>query len=271
MRESRSRKVRSFFGSFNLMLILCTLLILSSFLGTLVPRKEPVYSSPWFTGLWLLLVLNLGVCSLNRFRKKGREKSKRRRFALIVLHSGLVLVLSGALIDSPRGMKEEEKVGKGPVSSVTIRIRAREVAEGKEGPNLGSYRLPLGKKVDIEEIGYSLKAVRFLPDFVRDKSGRAFSRSLEFNNPAVRLEVYKKARLDNVLWLFSQFPGFHVRKDSGFVFLLTGFKEREYFLFQGVRIPGVFLVYLGFAFLVLGSFSLLYPGGAGISSWNNAG
>lgn len=118
--ESTARKIDRFFSSVKLTIVLLTLIILGSVIGTFIPQGlEPleyiqrygsqgyslfsligftdIYHSWWFIFLLFLLGLNLLLCSLNRIKMRKRARG------LIITHLSILLVLSGAIVSAVWG------------------------------------------------------------------------------------------------------------------------------------------------------------------------
>lgn len=120
--------------------------------------------------------------------------------------------------------------------------------------------LRLGEKENWEEENLEFTAVRFIPDFIID-GNQPRTRSLNPNNPAVFIEVFRGEDRIFSGWIFSKFPDFsqmHSGDESTFKFELKDIQAAQYSGIQMSRDPGVNLIWLGCALLMLGLFMAFY-------------
>jgi len=108
----------------------------------------------------------------------------------------------------------------------------------------------LGESFRIPKTSLVVKPVQFLFDFTLD-GGKAYSKSEEANNPAVKLEVYDGKRLKFSQWVFSKFPDYH-QKEEGMGFRLTGFTAIPYSGIKVVKDPGLVIFWIGCCLLMAG-------------------
>jgi len=134
--------------------------------------------------------------------------------------------------------------------------RIKEVTISIQGK---AIRVKIGKEVRVPKTNLAVKAVDFIPDFVMN-DGEVFSRSNEPNNPAVLLEVYQNATLKYKEWVFYKFPEFHHDAKKRIKFILKDFYPSYSTGLQIVKDPGVKIVWVGCALLMIGLIiSLLFP------------
>jgi len=120
--------------------------------------------------------------------------------------------------------------------------------------------LRLGEKENWEEENLEFTAVRFIPDFIID-GNQPRTRSLNPNNPAVFIEVFRGGERISSGWIFSKFPDFsqmHSGEESNFKFELKDIQAAQYSGIQMSRDPGVNFIWLGCAFMMLGLFMAFY-------------
>ncbi|MBI3354716.1 MAG: cytochrome c biogenesis protein ResB [Nitrospirae bacterium] len=118
------------------------------------------------------------------------------------------------------------------------------------------YSLGFDEKIALPETGYSLQIGRLFPDFDTTSDGEAYSRSPQFNNPAVELLLYKDDQLVSKSWAFYRdfkrepFSGTKTR-----VFLV-GFPAKKYVILDVQKDEGAFIALAGS--LIFLSSSLIY-------------
>ncbi len=108
-----------------------------------------------------------------------------------------------------------------------------------------------GKKREV-------KVLQFLPDFGMDSTGKAFSKSDQLKNPAIKLMVKKEEEEPFSLWSFQAFPDFQMIKKGEYFYTLKGYKGKMYTGLQVGRDPGVWIVWLGCIFLMIGVILVLF-------------
>ena len=89
------KKGFGFFGSIKVAVGLLILLIAACFVGSLKPQID-IYHSPFFIGILVLLSLSIITCSISK---------KPKRIATYITHLSILVILSGAAIDSIFGFK----------------------------------------------------------------------------------------------------------------------------------------------------------------------
>jgi cytochrome c biogenesis protein len=126
---------------------------------------------------------------------------------------------------------------------------------------LQKVSLRVGEKADLRAEGLNLLAVRFVPDFVLDEKNQPATRSLEPNNPAAYLEAAKSGQKVFSGWVFSKFPDFtrmHSTKETDFTFELKDVQAPQYSVIQMAKDPGVGLIWVGSALVMLGLLLAFY-------------
>lgn len=107
------------------------------------------------------------------------------------------------------------------------------------------HSLGFDERIALPETGYSLQIGRLFPDFDITSDGEAYSRSPQFNNPAVELILYKDDKLVSKSWAFYRdfkrepFSGTKTR-----VFLV-GFPAKKYVILDVQKDEGAFIVLTG--------------------------
>jgi len=121
--------------------------------------------------------------------------------------------------------------------------------------------LRVGQPAPVEGEDFTLTAARFLPDFVLDEKNQPSTRSLELNNPAALIRAERAGAEIFSGWVFAKFPDFaqmHQAEESEFKTELKDIKAPQYSVLQTAKDPGVSLIWVGCALLMLGLFLAFY-------------
>jgi cytochrome c biogenesis protein ResB len=191
-----------------------------------------LFSSWWFIGLLCLLSASVTVCSTRRFATVRRTTGFARGRALgsMITHISFLLILSGAVIRGVWGEKgylefrEGQTVAqfaddRGPqplpfaIHLAKFDIERYDQQESQQllvswpAKNLKAA-LPVQLDVEQKFGEFSLKVLRYIPDFVVDMQTREItSRSSQPRNPAILVAV-NGPTYQNHRWLFAKFPQF---------------------------------------------------------------
>ena len=92
MLSSILTKIHRFLASTELAVVLFITISLLAIPGTLLENRDVIFKNPLFTGLLVLLSLNLVLCTIRRF--KSLPKS------VLVLHLGVIITLAGCVVTS---------------------------------------------------------------------------------------------------------------------------------------------------------------------------
>ncbi len=118
-----------------------------------------------------------------------------------------------------------------------------------------------GEKTVWEEENVEFTVLQFVPDFFIDENRVVRNRSLEPNNPAAAIEVYKDEKKISEGWIFAKFPDFsqmHSDEEPDFKFELKDIQTSQYSGIQIAKDPGVNYIWVGCALLMLGLFMAFY-------------
>jgi cytochrome c biogenesis protein len=121
--------------------------------------------------------------------------------------------------------------------------------------------LRVGQPIAVEGEDITLTATRFLPDFVLDEKNQPSTRSLEPKNPAALIRGERGGTEVFSGWIFAKFPDFaqmHQAQESEFKPELKDVKAPQYSVLQTAKDPGVSLIWVGCAVLMLGLFLAFY-------------
>ncbi len=139
----------------------------------------------------------------------------------------------------------------GKAKSSTQGNRITIEASRDNGKWVKKIQVRVGDEFRISQTNTTIKAVRFLPDFVMNGK-RISSKSERFDNPAVELEVYEDKKLKATQWAFYKFPNYHHGNNTNLELKLIGFESVEFSGLQIVKDPSVPIVWIGCGLLMLG-------------------
>jgi cytochrome c biogenesis protein len=121
-------------------------------------------------------------------------------------------------------------------------------------------KIRLGEKVSWEEESLEFTALQFLPDFIID-GNQPGTRSLNPNNPAVFIQVYRGGDTISSGWIFAKFPDFsqmHSENEPEYKFELKDIQGAQYSGIQMSKDPGVRYIWMGCTLLMIGLFLAFY-------------
>src|SRR2546428_6173766 len=123
------------------------------------------------------------------------------------------------------------------------RSAGREKASDKV---VGEAILDWRKEAELKNLGLKLQVTVFVADFGFDaKARRVYSKTVEHENPAVRLAITEHDRQLATPWIFYHYPDLFEIQGSQYKFELTGYLTKK---FTGLPIPngqGVIIVWIG--------------------------
>jgi cytochrome c biogenesis protein len=120
--------------------------------------------------------------------------------------------------------------------------------------------LRLGEIGIWEEENLEFTVLRFVPDFIIE-GNQVRTRSLDPNNPAVFIDVFRGEDKISSGWIFAKFPDFsqmHSEEEADFKFELKDIQAAQYSGIQMSKDPGVNFIWLGCALLMIGLFMAFY-------------
>jgi len=118
----------------------------------------------------------------------------------------------------------------------------------------------LGEKEAWEEENLEFTALQFVPDFIIDEN-QVRTRSLDPNNPAAFIEVYRDKDKISSGWIFAKFPDFsqmHSEEETDYKFEFKDIQAAQYSGIQISKDPGVNFIWVGCGFLMIGLFLAFY-------------
>ncbi|MFC1496887.1 cytochrome c biogenesis protein ResB [Verrucomicrobiota bacterium] len=222
-------------GSMQFALFVVVLITISCIAGTLHPQGARLYSSPLFVGLLCVFSLTLMNCIIRRFITAIRLKRgmSARTIGSLLTHISIILILAGAVIRIVWGERGYIEFREGEsatffhndagridlpfrVTLVDFELETFSVQEivvhWKGQDRTLSFPVKLGaeqvlKSGDGSDDSYSIKILRYVPDFIIDIETKAVkSRSQEPLNPAIEVEITGGAHSGITRWLFAKYP-----------------------------------------------------------------
>lgn len=181
----------------------------------------------------------------------GTQRPKDYKSLLTVLENNREVVSKTIEVNDPlvyRGIYFYQSSYGATPGGGKINVRVTHKGSGKQQ----DLTLDVGGSAPISGTAYTVRADEFLSDFSMDNNGKPFSKSSEFNNPAVRLAVVKEGKEEYSKWVFAKFPDFHGKGDQPLELQLVNFQPRYYTGLQVTYDPGVLVVWLGCIFLIGG-------------------
>lgn len=206
-------KIFSLLSSLKILAVNLTIIIILLIYDTLINRGEPVIKSYLFSGLNIILFLNIFSCVFLRFLKKIKMS-----LSFILIHLGLLVVIAGFILSSVLSfeanvfLKQKEEVvlatdEKGDIFRLPFRIRLKDfnieyykqpkpVIVTKEGK---IYDCADGVEIEVNKKVYRIE--KFFNDFVIEREKKFSNRTPFYNNPAVLVSYKDKTKKEN-FWVF---------------------------------------------------------------------
>jgi len=130
------------------------------------------------------------------------------------------------------------------------RVVVREKATDKV---VGEAILDWKKEAILKDLGLKLQVTDFVADFGFDaKDRRVYSKTVEHENPAIKLAITESNQTLSTPWIFYHYPDLFDIQGSKYKFELTGYLTKKFTGLQIAKDPGVILVWVGSTLLVVG-------------------
>ena len=130
------------------------------------------------------------------------------------------------------------------------RVVVREKATDKV---VGEAILDWKKEAVLKDLGLKLQLTEFVADFGFDaKDKRVYSKTVEHENPAIKLAITEREQTLTSPWVFYNYPDLFEIQGSKYKFELTGYLAKKFTGLQITKDPGVLLVWIGSTLLVVG-------------------
>ena len=171
---------------------------------------------------------------------------------LTVIENGKAVLTKTVEVNDPliyRGIyfyQSSYGIAPGSQGVATLRITPKGSSQGKE------YQLKANERIPLEGTRDEAMVEAIVPDFAMDEQGKIFSRSDEPRNPAASVTIYPQGQEAYQVWAFANFPDFHKKPDLPYLVELVHFSPLYYTGLQVTRDPGVWVVWVGCALIILG-------------------
>jgi cytochrome c biogenesis protein len=132
--------------------------------------------------------------------------------------------------------------------------KARVVVRDKTTDKVvGEAILDWKKEAVLKDLGLKLLLTDFVADFGFDaKDRRVYSKTVEHENPAIKLAITEREQTLTSPWIFYNYPDLFDIQGSKYKFELTGYLAKKFTGLQIAKDPGVLLVWIGSTLLVVG-------------------
>ncbi len=129
------------------------------------------------------------------------------------------------------------------------------ITDKNNGAIISDITLDFRKEKEITGTDLRINASNFIGHFAFDPGTKqVFARSEEHENPAVRIDIYEGGKLISSPWIFYKFPNMFPIEGSKYNFILSGYTSPQYSGLQMAKDPGVNIVWVGSALLMIGLF-----------------
>jgi len=105
----------------------------------------------------------------------------------------------------------------------------------------------------VDKLGVTLAVTDFVADFgFNSAEKKVYSKSVEHENPAIRLAVNEGATYQGTPWIFYHYPNLFDLKGSKYRYELVGYQPKKFTGLQITKDPGVNIVWMGSTMIVVG-------------------
>ncbi len=118
---------------------------------------------------------------------------------------------------------------------------------------VGTVDLEWQKERTLEDLGLKLAMTDFVADFgFSTAEKQVYSKSVEHENPAIKLAIWEGASIEAKPWIFYHYPDLFEIKGSQYRFELVGYQPKQFTGLQITKDPGVNIVWTGSTMIVVG-------------------
>lgn len=118
---------------------------------------------------------------------------------------------------------------------------------------LDTVDLAWQKEASLPKLGLRMTLTDFVADFsFNSVEKKVYSKSVEHENPAVRLAISEGGNLQAAPWIFYHYPDLFDVQGSKYRFELVGYQPKKFTGLQINKDPGVTIVWIGSTMIVVG-------------------
>ncbi|WP_447974258.1 cytochrome c biogenesis protein ResB [Nitrospira sp. Kam-Ns4a] len=118
---------------------------------------------------------------------------------------------------------------------------------------LATVDLEWQKEKQVDNLPLKLTLTDFVADFsFSSAEKKVFSKSVQHDNPAVRLAILERDALHATPWIFYHYPDLFEIQGSQYQFELVGYQPKKFTGLQITKDPGVTIVWIGSTMIVVG-------------------
>jgi cytochrome c biogenesis protein len=118
---------------------------------------------------------------------------------------------------------------------------------------LATVDLDWQKETAVDGLPLKLTLTDFVADFsFNSAEKKVFSKSVQHDNPAVRLAILERDSLNATPWVFYHYPDLFEIQGSRYKFELVGYQPKKFTGLQITKDPGVNIVWIGSTMIVVG-------------------
>jgi len=177
--------------------------------------------------------------SLMRDKKVISDKVVRLNQPLLYQGNAVYLTHHG---NAPEGM-DFKLSGKGVRETIKIRFQERSATSNS---------------------GYTFTLGRLIPDFTRDRKGKAYSASKQLRNPAMEVMIFKGEKFLTSDWVLLKNPGKAFLAFDRLKLVFSGLAYGPYAVLTINKDPGIVIVLVGALIFILSLIGLLFLKGEGM-------
>jgi cytochrome c biogenesis protein len=134
-----------------------------------------------------------------------------------------------------------------------VEVARINVKDKETGEQVGTVDLEWQKEKTLNDLGLKLALTEFVADFGFDSADKkVYSKTVEHENPAVKLAIWEGGRVEAKPWIFYHYPDLFDIRGSKYRFELVGYRPKQYTGLQITKDPGVIFVWIGSTLIVVG-------------------
>lgn len=134
-----------------------------------------------------------------------------------------------------------------------VKVARVNIKDKRTDKVVGTVDLEWQKERTVEELGLKLAVTDFVADFgFNSVEKQVYSKSVEHENPAVKLAIWEGDAVEAKPWIFYHYPDLFEIRGSQYRFELVGYRPQQFTGLQITKDPGVNIVWVGSTMIVVG-------------------